>query len=277
MAHTESSMDSTVFNEAGDTEAHAYGGTHSKQGVGTMKTPIEFLRWLRPDGPWVITAIIPDGKIATRNFTDLDAAGKWITTRNKTANVYYNVNPLRADYKANKKAAKADVAALAFLHVDVDPAPGKPIEAERARIRGIIDGIEPAPSCIIDSGGGYNLLWRLSQPVPADGDWAPLEAYNVHLENLYAADKCHNIDRILRLPFTTNWPNAVKVARGRVKSESSIVAISDEKHRLDVFSSPKDAATAPSKGADGVGHPDFDLSTLPDDLLELIRVGDASP
>jgi hypothetical protein len=48
-----------------------------------MKTPIEFLRWLRPDGPWVITAIIPDGKIATRNFTDLDAAGKWMVGPDK--------------------------------------------------------------------------------------------------------------------------------------------------------------------------------------------------
>ncbi len=157
-----------------------------------------FLKWLRADGPWTLTAIVPDGKITTKIFTDLDAAGRWIKARNKTANVYYAVNPLKSSYKASKKAKKSDVAAMEFLHLDIDPVPGKPIEAERERIRRVIDGIEPQPSIVIDSGGGFNCLWRLDQPVPApaDGNWSPLEAYSKHFEDLYAGDACHKADVI---------------------------------------------------------------------------------
>src|SRR5262245_6963340 len=30
--------------------------------------PIDFLRMLRPQGPWVVTTIVPDGKARTRSF-----------------------------------------------------------------------------------------------------------------------------------------------------------------------------------------------------------------
>ena len=122
-----------------------------------MKTPIEFLRWLRADGPWVLTAIIPDGGITTRVFTDVDAAGKWAKARNKTANVYYAVNPLRPEYKASKKAKKADVAAMEFLHLDIDVRPGMDLDA----IKKVVEGMDTAPSAVILSGGGVNCLWRL--------------------------------------------------------------------------------------------------------------------
>ena len=197
-----------------------------------MKTPVEFLRWLRPGGPWSLSAIVPDGKMTTRIFTDPDEAARWIAERDGRENLYYAVNPLRPGYTDDKKAGKADVAGMEFLHVDVDHLGVDHL----ARLR------EHEPSVIIMSGGGYNALWRLKDPVPApdDGDWSALEAYNKHLENLYAADACHNIDRILRLPFTVNLPNAKKRRAGRSEVRAEIVEIGGQTRPLSAFQRPGD-------------------------------------
>ena len=81
----------------------------------------------------------------------------------------------------------------------------------------MLDDFEHAPTIVINSGNGLNALWRLDESVlaPADGDWSQLEAYNKHLEDLLANRQCHNINRVLRLPYTWNIPTAKKLADGR--------------------------------------------------------------
>ena len=39
---------------------------------------IAFLELLRPGGPWVLTAITPDGPTTTETFFKADAAATWI-------------------------------------------------------------------------------------------------------------------------------------------------------------------------------------------------------
>jgi len=56
-------------------------------------------------------------------------------------------------------------------------------------------------------------FWLL-EPVPVD-DIDRLEAYNIVLEQTLGADRCHNIDRIMRLPGTINLPNRKKRLAGR--------------------------------------------------------------
>jgi hypothetical protein len=46
--------------------------------------------------------------------------------------------------------------------------------------------------------------------------------WNTHAKEL-GADNCHNIDRLLRVPGTINWPNAKKRADGRVPVMSRLV------------------------------------------------------
>lgn len=93
--------------------------------VHDTRAAVEFLRRWKPDGPWALTAIIPDGKTETVTYTADDEAemAKWIEERQGVKNLYFHVNPLRR--RIDNKASKEDVAALAWLHVDVDPAAGE--------------------------------------------------------------------------------------------------------------------------------------------------------
>ncbi|MBL8308018.1 MAG: hypothetical protein JNM33_15105 [Rubrivivax sp.] len=187
----------------------------------------DFLQRLRPAGPWVLTAIVPDGKTDTQTFTDAGAAEAWALAANKTANLYYSVNPTIGP--VTKKATKEQIAALSFLHVDLDPRAGEDFAQERARILALLttnrpEGI-PAPTVCVDSGGGYQALWRLAEPIPLNGDVAKAEdaeRWNRALERVFGADHCHDCSRVLRLPGTKNLPNKKKRAAGRAVTDAEV-------------------------------------------------------
>ena len=211
-----------------------------------LEDALEHLRWFRPEGPWTLTAIYPDGgPTKTETFgpeTEVDCL-RWLEERTvEEMNLYFMVNPART--KLHSKAKKEDVEDLAWLHVDVDPRK-KPdlsdekkashIEAERARILPLLREFKPEPTLIIDSGGGFQALWRLDDPlyiggvIPAAEE---AEAYNQQLEILLGGDACHNCDRILRLPGTINRPNKKKRDAGRVPLLASIVERHDDKDHI---------------------------------------------
>lgn len=181
----------------------------------------KFLETIRPGGPWVLTSIEPDQKgIETRTFRDTEKVVQWLEVQGATRNIYYHVNPVTRDL--DKKAERTEIAALAYLHVDIDPRAGEDIEEEQARALSLLttnlpDGIPP-PTIIVFSGGGYNALWLLREPLVLDGTLEKAEdakRYNLQLEMRFGADSCHNIDRILRLPGTMNRPNSRKRKKGR--------------------------------------------------------------
>ena len=126
---------------------------------------IAFLEsWLNGDGFVSVTAIIPDGPTQTRAFNpdDTSSMRKFIDENQGKKSLYFSVNPLHEPL--NKKSKKEDVAALAWLHVDIDPAEGKDHNEERVRIKELLETFELKPNVIIDSGGGYQGFWRLKEP-----------------------------------------------------------------------------------------------------------------
>lgn len=186
-----------------------------------LDAAIAFLTRWRGEGPWVLTAIGVDRKsISTLTFFPdrIQDMREWIEAENRTRNVYFHVNT--ATRALTKKAEKTDIASMDWLHVDLDPREGYPINVERDRIRDVLSkhpGL-PAPTCVVFSGGGYQAYWKLREPVPIDGNQAKADEakrYNEQIELLLGGDKCHNVDRIMRLPGTVNWPNAKKRARGQ--------------------------------------------------------------
>ena len=139
-----------------------------------------------------------------------------------------------------KKAKATDVAALTYLHVDIDPRKWSAdvmvdkaayLDEERLRIQSLLRDGRPAgipkPTAIVFSGGGYQAFWKLVEPLPLDGSQEAAEQaklWNLGLELQFGcADSCHNIDRIMRLPGTINVPNKKKRENGRVPTLATVV------------------------------------------------------
>jgi hypothetical protein len=210
---------------------------------------IEFLEKLRPGGPWILTAIEPDGKPKTITANKPSEARDFIRVHNGRRNLYFSVNPTRTSLA--KKAAKADIAAIEYILADLDPAERESSADAKARYQAQLETFEPRPTFIIDSGNGIQVLWRvtvpivLGKPMPGEGgrlSYSPEdEAKIVDAEarsevmmlQLNAKAGTQNIDRILRLPGTINLPNAKKKREGRVECPTRLIEFNDVSHSFD--------------------------------------------
>jgi hypothetical protein len=200
-----------------------------------IPSAIEFLRAVHPKGPWLLTAISVDKQqIKTSAFSPQEEskAVSWLAKYVDTHNIYWSVNRVSLDRPDRKgKAQKQDVTVAMFLHVDVDPRAGEDIQEERERAIKLLEAYEPKPTIVISSGGGAQAFWALDPEVPMDGTencWANFEQYNIQLSNEFGGDNCHNIDRIMRLPGTVNFPDAKKVKKGRKIEKAVLVRYSPE-------------------------------------------------
>lgn len=203
----------------------AGGGGRGEAG-GLLPNPEEaasFLESWRPGGPWVLTAIsVEGGGTQTVTLTSPGAVRKWVHDHSGGRwNLYFTVNETFGPVTSKPK--KTHLAAATGLHVDVDPRAGAELEAERERALRLLRTYNPAPTAIVDSGGGYQAFWKASEPVPLEGNPAPIENRNLKIEADLQADACHNIDRLMRLPGTVNWPNEKKRKKGRVARLASVV------------------------------------------------------
>jgi hypothetical protein len=182
---------------------------------------LNFLQALRPNGPWVLSAIVPDGAIFTDTVETAAAAQAWIVAHSRAGrNLYYALNPC---YPMDKKAAKLDVAAAEYLHADADPVGDETPAAAKVRYHAaLLNGVVPPPTFVVDSGNGLQMLWRLEVPVDFvalginSGAWAEalkdVEARNLALlDALGAGFGTQDVCRVLRLPGTINLPNAKKL------------------------------------------------------------------
>lgn len=204
-----------------------------------MTEPEKFLEWLRPGGPWVLTAINPQEKMKPESVSvGPGEVEPFVRRYDGRFNIYVQVNPTRGVLK--RKQSKADIDSMEFFHVDIDPREPEDrdaepevllawLEAEQARILARLEAAKP--SGIVFSGGGYQAFWRLREPIRTGGDVGvaeEAERYNRALELEFGADSCHNIDRILRLPGTINVLDAKKRAKGRKEGvRAAIVSLTD--------------------------------------------------
>jgi KaiC/GvpD/RAD55 family RecA-like ATPase len=209
---------------------------------------IEFLERAFAGAPGFLSvaASVPDGRLTTRTVApqDISKLARFIGRYNGERNLYWSVNPLASAKQS--KATKADIAALSYAHVDIDPRDGEQLASERARIRRLLDASPLAPTIAIDSGSGFQLFWKLRKPILCNGNIEALEEINKRLETFFGGDRCHNIDRLMRLPNTTNFPNKVKRDKGRAVTESRLIEQNGNLYDVDDFavfereSPPKD-------------------------------------
>jgi len=205
----------------------------------------DFLKQWAKTGPWVLVALDPDKKgIEADTFSPLDEKRMmdWLEKQGTKLkrNIYFTVNPCVRPLQT--KPMREHIGALAWLHVDLDPRSGEPIDEERSRILKLLQnptakGI-PTPSVIVFSGGGYQGFWRLANPVILSGkpeDFEEAKRWNQQLEFVLGGDACHNIDRIMRLPGTVNRPNERKRKAGRTEALAEVIEFNQESYDLAKF------------------------------------------
>ena len=124
---------------------------------------VEFLKLLRPGGPWVLSAIVPDGAIETITTMTVDDIRTFVSRHNGKRNLYYSVNPTRI--AMDKKAAKVDIAAIEYLLADLDPKENERTEDAKVRFLAGLDELKPTPTTIINSGNGIQVLLKLVEPI----------------------------------------------------------------------------------------------------------------
>src|ERR1700687_193844 len=156
------------------------------------------------------------------------AALRWLEKADRKGyGIYFNANEVKPLGKGHAKAKEAEVSTVHFLHVAADPPAGTApddVETARAELLAKIKAAPLVPSLIINSGNGFGLFWELAEPVIVTAEnLEDIKARNVALADQLGGDDCENLDRLMRLPFTVNRPNAKKIKAGRVPVLADIV------------------------------------------------------
>ncbi len=200
---------------------------------------IRFLQSFHPSCYWILTAIqprqpgFPNGIVTTTfdatkqeqiiNWLEKFGAKKW--------NIYFTVNPPGDGW--DKKPAKKDIKTVYYFHVDCDPQGGKNVKEEQDRYVKLLKVFKHEPTFIVNSGSGVHGYWRLYEPTKKI---ETAEQINKVLEKQFTnGTQTFNIDRIMRLPGTINYPDAGKIAKGRVPSLSTVISESDHVCELSNF------------------------------------------
>jgi putative DNA primase/helicase len=191
--------------------------------VGDTAAAVDFLcRWHGKVSRSVITIDPISGVTVRRDFEPGIASEErmraFIEAAQGVLNIYTLVNPA----KGGTSPTKDQVIAARSLHVDADlkDLGGDP-DAALARLR----AMEPRPSIIFYSGGGYWPLWPLAKPYNGSADWREkVERANEVLHRAVGADPtCRNVNRLMRLPGTINVLNAAKRKAGREPALAYVV------------------------------------------------------
>ena len=215
---------------------------------GTMR---EFMATIAGDDILHLTAIGDKGVFAGRSFDpcDLDAAEAWVLNVNRRGNAYFTVNAPGAtclDHKLNKTHIGRLRGIWADLdpdeEIEVQPAPADDpamtgFARERNRLLALAERLPETdypPSFVIDSGNGIQALWLFNEAIEATVDnKAAAETLGKRIEATLGGDATtSNVDRVLRLPDTVNWPNAKKRAKGRASCRARLLHAGPERYAL---------------------------------------------
>jgi hypothetical protein len=174
------------------------------------KTAIDFLRRLDPDGRHNLWAKHPEtGENEGKTFRPhqwtaieafIEGHPKW--------NIYFSANEPQAD-APHKKLAAANIASVRCALIDCDPPEKLELAGKGAEARQIAEANARrafvTAGALIDSGGGFQPIWRLKDKLPAASHQTAIEDQNRGLATRFEADRAvTDMPRVLRLPGTVN-------------------------------------------------------------------------
>jgi hypothetical protein len=257
---------------------------------------VEFLAALYPSGSVVSLATIdPQGgspvcicvKIGAENWEK--RVEEWNrNARRQRQNQYFTVCTLRAP--KGKKIEKADISQIVILHVDADPVHGILFDEAQAKLDKLCSTGWPADvprdAIVVNSGGGRGLFWKVPLQT-VNGDIKLIEEIERRTKWLHdqfkATGLCHidgtqNADRLMRMPWTENYPNKKKEEAnpGRGLCPTSLLEYSATVHELAVFPQADPGAAQAESGEqpeDNAGPDPADNAALDDDeISELVAI-----
>lgn len=187
---------------------------------------------------------------------------------NATRNAYFHIASLTAPtHRGHPKASKTDVAAAHLIHADLDLLPGVDRDVGLARITEVLDTFDPRPSALVDSGGGAQPYWFLTESVPINGDVAAAEEFERRtrhieerlknhpaLKDIVKIDSTHDVCRIMRVPGSVNHPGTDKAAIGRKPRVATVAwANWDQRYSYESFEAaePKQSSSSGGSGDGG--------------------------
>ena len=175
---------------------------------------------------------------ATFDHTTMDQCRRWVERENLERNIYFSLNPCRRQAFSRKaaqyirKAGPArqadkfpDILAHQYTAFDIDlPAEGFTPETWDEHVRDKLKGTRLAFTLIWRTGGGMQAACQIKPAVllQTDDQVREAKAINQGMAGWLAEktkldlDSIDNVDRILRVCGTINWPTAKKREAGRV-------------------------------------------------------------
>jgi hypothetical protein len=236
---------------------------------------MRFLDMLDPNGRHVIASEGPFGgrdrepkweggatfEAAQRDLLIADIENR----QARGSNVYYGVNrPCRASDQqgVRGKCNADDIIAIRALAFDVDFIVKKDPSLVAAFLAFVDAQLVGAlrPSLVIDTGGGFHLIYLLKEQIDLGSnpeqrravtdlahDFEALLRTRVPTSLPVKIDNMKNVDRVMRLPGTINFPKAEKIAKGQIPALAHIAV--DYQHRCDIGALRKSVpmiAVAPS-------------------------------
>ncbi|TAM08291.1 MAG: hypothetical protein EPN70_00690 [Paraburkholderia sp.] len=180
----------------------------------------QFIQLARPSGGALTLLHIAaaGGAPQARTFdvpAELDALIEYARQHNAArSNIYWLPNAAAC---RDRKPAKGDMTAARFAWADCDPDIKRfgSYDAARVHLTGTHAAqLEPVASFVIDSGNGLQAFFRLAQPVALPASLDAYERINQAVGEAFAGPGTFNVDRIMRVPGTWNWPTTTKRKKG---------------------------------------------------------------
>lgn len=211
---------------------------------------IHFLLQRDPAGPWQLCYIPPTEGGTPQDWRtfgpeDLEEVCAYLKRVNAKNNVHFTVNPPRR--VTFSKPTEADIV-VHRAHVDVD-LPNPPSSAttpelvaaflydQLRKIRERFEALQPKPTVLVFTGGGYQAFWDFAEPVT---DRAQVKSINEQIarrfnEGEVRGDRCHSVDHLMRLPGTINRPKPDKVKKGRRPALARVIWDTGTRYRPEDF------------------------------------------
>ncbi len=169
------------------------------------------------------------GKVYLNLFTrDISKIVDEINRIKNECNVYFGISTRKRE--SGKKEDVLEVICF-FADLDFKDYTGGEEEA-RKRIR----EFQFQPSIIVETGNGFHCYWLFKEPLKIEEDYIWFESINKGIAEYLGADRCWNIDRILRVPNTLNFPTKTKKKKGvhRIK-EVKIIEFNEKRYEPSDF------------------------------------------